>query len=161
MKSSIGEPPPVITNRARVVIYAVLGKSIKYSGRKLIFVGGKELKKVPCVAIGLDGSTKGKEAFWLSYCDKDWNSIASFPYESAEIAMKRAERMYPGISDLWQTPKISKRKAENYIKKMNDELRCSFCGVSHYERQSVASSGMVHICDVCIDGFYKIMHKKG
>jgi hypothetical protein len=126
MSPSINNPPPAIAY-ARLLYYAALGKSIRYSGCKLMFVGYdknkklKELKKVPCIAIGVGKFMGEEEEIQLIYCDKDWESIARVPYASIEDAMRRAERMYPGISALWIKSKVTKKQAKNYLVKLRKE----------------------------------------
>lgn len=130
MKNSIKRPPPAIIYR-RLLYYAVLDKSIRYSGCKLMFVGrprGKlrELKKVPCVAI-CERLFEDEKAFWLFYCDRDWNDVGVADYDTLDAAMHRAERMYPGISTLWMKAQVTKKQVNNYLDGLFKGRRCPSC----------------------------------
>lgn len=165
MAQSIGKPPPAI-NFERLLYYAVLGKSIRYSGCKLMFVGPsaeklKELKRVPCVAI-CEGKFENKKTFWLFYCDKDWNTVGSAHYESPVVAMRRADRMYPGISAAWVKANVTKKQAENYLKHLWKHSRCHFCnnvkpGPAKIS-QIIATQEGPGICNYCIDALYHSIH---
>lgn len=117
----MNNPPPVIMN-GRVLYYAVLGKSIRYSDCKLMFVGPpeklKELKKVPRVAICADELGKSDHVL-LVYCSKEWEAIGSSSHDSVQAAMHRAERMYPGVSALWVEAKVTKQQEREYRKRLH------------------------------------------
>jgi hypothetical protein len=163
MKESHENPPPIIGG-GRLLYYAVLGKSIRYSGRKLMFYGKvgnlKELKKVPGVAI-VDGvKCVGKEntGMGLMYCNEDWHVIAYAPYKTIEDAMYRAERMYPGVGKHWIKAKATKKQINEYVANNS----CSFCG-------TLKSAGIKHllrndegvaICNFCIDGLFRGIHAR-
>lgn len=94
-------PPSAITTNDRALLhYAVLDESVGYAaGHGLFFVDGKEIGKVPCIAICQD---KDSLKFTLYYCDRDWSLIgAAAGYESVDAAKRRAERIYPGSSARW------------------------------------------------------------
>jgi hypothetical protein len=167
MVPSIGKPPPAI-DYSRLLYYAVLGKSIRYSGRKLMFVGRageelKELKKVPGVAI-CEGEIENNKTVWLFYCDKHWNTVGSAPYDAVEAAMHRAERMYPGIGALWVKANITKKQSKDYLRELWKHSRCHFCnhvkpgpaGISHI----IKTEEGLGICNCCIDTFYHSIHNK-
>lgn len=167
MVPSIGKPPPAIHD-SRLLHYAVLGKSIRYSGRKLMFVGRppgplKEIKKVPCVAI-CEGELENKKTFWLFYCDKQWNPIGTAHYDSVEAAMHRAERMYPGISAVWVKANVTKRQVKDYLDDLWEHSRCHVC--NHVKPGPAEISLLVKtqeglgICNHCIDMLYHSIHKK-
>ena len=165
MQKSPDNPPPIIGG-GRLLYYAILGKSIRYSGRKLVFVGDaktkklKELKKVPCVAI-VDGVTclgKEEKELGLMYCNRDWHSIAYAPYPTVEEAMHRAERMYPGVEKLWIKAKATRKRINEYIANNS----CSFCGnvkpalIKHI----IKNHEGVAICNFCIDVLYHGIHAR-
>jgi hypothetical protein len=94
-------PPPAITCNDRVLLhYAVLDESVGYTaGHGLFFVDGKEIGRVPCLAICQD---KDSENFTLYYCDADWSLLGvAADYESVDAAKRRAERIYPGSLARW------------------------------------------------------------
>jgi hypothetical protein len=94
-------PPPRITRNDRALLYyAVLDESVGYRlGHGLFFVDGKEVGKVPCLAICQD---KKSGKFTLYYCDQDWTLLGvAADYESVDAAKHRAERIYPGSLTRW------------------------------------------------------------
>lgn len=101
MNASPKRPPHKITSDdSALVCYAVLDESVGYtSGHGLLFVDGKEIGKVPCLAI-----CKNKQSglYTLYYCDSDWSATGvATNYESVESAQRRANRIYPGSSMKW------------------------------------------------------------
>lgn len=63
-----------------------------------MFVGGKEIGRVPCLAICQD---KSSAHFILYYCDRDWSLIGIASYDTVEAAKRRTERIYPGSFRCW------------------------------------------------------------
>ena|SRR6266850_1211090 len=101
MKNPSTTPPPAITSNDRVLLcYAVLDESVGYTaGHGLFFVDGKEIGKVPCLAICED---KDSRNFTLYYCDRDWSLLGvAADYESVDAAKRRADRIYPRSSSRW------------------------------------------------------------
>ena len=95
-------PPQAITlNDSVLLCHAVLDESVGYSmGHGLFFVDGKEIGKVPRLAICKD---KASGLFTLYYCDEDWNPLGvATDYRSIDSAKLRAERIYPGSSTRWR-----------------------------------------------------------
>jgi hypothetical protein len=62
-------PPPVL-HCARLLYYAVLDSSVEFTGRSLLFVDGKELGPVPCLAI-----CEGEAETLLFHCSSDWSVL--------------------------------------------------------------------------------------
>ena len=101
MENPSAKPPRTITlNDSALLCYALLDESVGYTvGHGLFFVDGKEIGKVPSLAICKD---KGSGLFTLYYCDKDWNLLGvAANYQSVDAATNRAERIYPGSSTRW------------------------------------------------------------
>ena len=87
-------PPPALSS-ARVLHYAVLDETVGFnSGHRLVFIDGKELGKVPCLAIY---QKKKASKFLIYYCDSDWEPVGASQYDTVEAAKGRAERIYPRI----------------------------------------------------------------
>ncbi len=94
-------PPQTITlDDAALICYAVLDDRVGYTvGHGLFFVDGKEIGRVPCLAICLD---KESGLFTLYYCDEDWSLLGvATNYRTVDAAKNRAERIYPGSSTRW------------------------------------------------------------
>ena len=89
-----------MVNDRVLVHYAVLNDSVGFSaGHGLMFVGDKEISKVPCLAICQD---RDSPQFMLYYCDSDWSPIGIASYDSVDAAKRRAERIYPGSIGFWK-----------------------------------------------------------
>lgn len=94
-------PPQKITRDDRVLLcYAALDESVTCrTGHGLFFIDGKEIGKVPLLAICQDESTR---LFTLYCCDSDWNVLGvATDYQSVDAAKHRAERIYPGSLARW------------------------------------------------------------
>jgi len=155
MQKPMKEPPPAIDGM-RVLYYAILPKTIRYSGCALMFVGGKELKKVPGVAI----CERDDNEAWLYYCDVKWDAIGASPYASIEASKRRAERMYPGISAVWVKPKATIRQVKDYLKHHScylcNNVTPGFAGI----KQLVKFENGIAICNNCIDTLYGLVHEQ-
>src|ERR1700726_622487 len=116
-------PPPAICSE-RVLHYAVLDESVGFnSGHRLMFIGGKEVGKVPCLAI-----CEEKNSIWMHYCDGDWGSIGVSGHDSVVAAKRRAELIYPGSSAKWVEAHFTEEDVTRYLDEIWTDLRCSFCG---------------------------------
>jgi len=106
-------PPPIICVNDRVLVYyAYLNDSVEYnSGHGLMFIGGKEIGRVPCLAICEDNESP---QFTLYYCNADWTPIGVASYETVDAAKRRAERIYPGSSERWVEACFSEEDANRY-----------------------------------------------
>jgi hypothetical protein len=107
-------PPPIICVDDCVLLhYAVLDNSVGYNaGHGLMFVGGKEIGRVPCLAICRD---KQSPQFNLYYCDSDWSLIGVAAYETVEAAKRRADRIYPGSSASWVEAHFTEEDVKRYL----------------------------------------------
>lgn len=101
----MSEPPPIL-DRARVLEYAEVDTSVRYTGRITLYVGSKEIGALPNLAICQNTWTPIPETF-LFYCDQEWNVIVAGAYSSIEAARDSAEVAYDGISAKWK--KLSPR----------------------------------------------------
>jgi hypothetical protein len=146
-------PPPALCSE-RVLFYAVLDESVGYNaGHRLIFVNGKELGKVPYLAI-----CQGKETskFIAYYCDGDWQPIAISAFDTVETAKRRAEHIYPGSSAKWVEAHFTEEDVTRYLDEIWADLRCSFCGKrpdQNVESIIEAKDGSARICEKCVAEF--------
>jgi len=156
--SDVAEPsspvPPPALGSERVVHYAVMDESVGFnSGHRLMFIGGKELGKVPCLAICEE---KKNSKFWMHYCDDDWGSIGVSGHDSVVAAKRRAELIYPGSSAKWVEAHFTDEDVERYLDEIWADSRCSFCGKrpdQGIESIVEAKDGNARICDKCIAEF--------
>lgn len=148
------EPPPVVAS-SRVLEYAVLDDSVRYSGSSSLFVDGKELGPVPRLAICQDEPGAG---VLLMHCDDEWEMLGVAAYASVADAKKKAERIYPGVSKLWIDRKVTEEEAAIYLQReFEDELeiaKCSFCGRTAFDVERLVGQGDARICNICIKEFH-------
>jgi hypothetical protein len=108
-------PSPVISDNDRVLLcYAWLDDSVGYAeGHGLFFVGGKEIGRVPCLAVCEDKHS-GKPT--LYYCDENWKVLGvAANYESVEAAKRRAELIYPGVTKRWVSSDFTDADTQRYF----------------------------------------------
>jgi hypothetical protein len=116
MKNCSTRPPIIFMNDRVLLHYAVLNDSVGDSeGHSLMFVGRKEIGRVPCLAICQD---KESPRVTLYYCDSDWRAIGIAGHDSVEAAKKRAERIYPGSSACW----VEAHLGEDDVRRFLDEV---------------------------------------
>jgi hypothetical protein len=147
-------PPPIICANDRVLLhYAILNDFVSFApGHGLVFVGQKEIGKIPCLAICRD---KESPELTLYFCDNDWSPIGIAACESVEAAKTKAERIYPGSSACWVEAYFSEEEVSRFVDRMWAIQRCSFCGRLSDEALFTpfgANEG-VRICDQCIRKF--------
>lgn len=151
MKQTVTPPPPVL-NSARVLAYAILDESVSYSGHSSLFVDGKELGPVPCLAIC---QVRGEAEVLLFHCGGDWSVLGTSDYPSVADAKRRAERIYPGISTRWIEARVTEEEAARYLNESWGDERCSFCGKTPEQVGHLISKNNVCICDSCIAEFHR------
>jgi hypothetical protein len=108
-------PPPIIADNDRVLLcYAWLDDSVGYTeGHGLFFVDGKEIGKVPGLAICED---KRSHKPTLYYCDENWRVLGlAANYESVDAAKRRAEKIYPGVTTRWVEAHFTDKDVERYF----------------------------------------------
>ena len=150
---SSANPPPAIVSE-RVLHYAVLDDAVGYkTGHGLFFVNGKELGKVPCLAICQDKKTS---EILLFHCDRDWSSLGVSGHDSVAAAKRRAEVIYPGSSTRWVEANFTEEEADRYLDEVWADFRCSFCGKRPDETLATLFEGKVdaRICGKCVAEMY-------
>jgi hypothetical protein len=146
-------PPPVLAS-ARVLEYAVLDSSVGYSGRTWLFVGGRELGRVPRLAI-----CEGLETpeILLLFCGDDWTILAVAGYDSVSRAKARAERTYPGASRCWVGAGVTREEAVAILERESQKLSCSFCGRKPTQVRNLIVNGESRICNFCVAQFTRTL----
>jgi hypothetical protein len=150
------EPPPVLA-ATRVLEYAVLDDTVRYSGHSSLFVGGKELGPVPRLAICQEAET-AKVA--LLHCDDEWQMLGVAEYASVADAKEKAERIYPGVSKRWIDRKVTEEEAAVYLDREFEEEKCSFCGRLAFDIERMVVQGGARICNICIKEFHARLNPK-
>lgn len=158
-------PPPVLAS-ARVLFYARVNDSVKFTRRTLLFVDGQELGQVPCLAICEEEASKQALLF---HCDNEWNTLGCSAHASTDEAKARAERIYAGLSRHWIDAKVSKEQAdayksslrkadEDHFKELRSVARCSFCGrrVAEVNDMHINENEDAFICDLWVEEFHRL-----
>jgi hypothetical protein len=149
-------PPPVL-DCARVIEYAVLNASVGFSGRTSLFVDGKELGRVPCLAICEDkGVPRGVVVL---HCDLNWTVLGCAGFGSVAEAKERAEHTYPGLSACWVHALVSEEETERYLDELFRNQRCSFCGRRADHVKQLLQRSNARICDRCVAEFHATMNE--
>src|SRR5262245_22403310 len=99
-------PPPVLDS-ARVLEFAVVDSSVRFTGALHLYHGGERVGPVPCLAICRDPNVDG---LLLFHCDKNWNVLGAQIWNNpdrpvvatVEGVKERAEEYYSGISSKWR-----------------------------------------------------------
>ena len=133
--------------------------TVQFSGRTLLFVDGKELGQVPCLAI-----CENKKLAEVLLFDRDSGTPWAARHPSVAEAKARAEGIYAGISTRWVEAGVSEQTAEACLNDQFGNERCSFCGKRPDEVDPMIlkedqRKHEVRICDRCINEFYKELPK--
>jgi len=142
--------PPVICG-ARVIEYAVVDDTVNYTGREHLYVGGKELGPVPCLAIcqNLDD-----DFMYLAHCDKHWNVLGASGSgtepETLANLKESAEKAYRGISNKWQPLSISKEDAIRFEALLDEGRVCGFCNQIFDDDEKLFHGAYGAICHNCV-----------
>jgi hypothetical protein len=145
-------PPPIISGSDRVVLhYAVLDESVGYrANHGLFFVNGKEIGKVPLLAISQDKNSPG---FLLYYCGDDWSPVGIAVHNSVAEAKRRSDFIYPGSVGCWTETHYAGDDVARYL----ESLRCSFCGKNSSDESFAGTfegEAGARICADCIARLY-------
>jgi len=154
----IQTPPPVLLMN-RVIAYAVVDDTVKFTGRWHVRVEGKALGRVPRLAIG----QPLEEAFTdtlLHHCDESWNVLGTSGKPTLEETLAHAERAYEGVGTKWIYVNTSVEDARNWIRRNHPLEICSFCGRFSYETKTLITQNSSVICSTCIDEFHDAIHDK-
>ena len=146
-------PPPAI-DCARVLRFANVDNSVQYVGNSTLFVDGKLLGPVPCLAIC---KYRGEDEVLLMHCDHRWNSQGVSSHGTIAEAMARAEKSYKGISAKWIDAGASEEVAEKYLDELFGDQVCSFCGRRPDQVRQLYGAEKAHICDECVEKFYTML----
>jgi hypothetical protein len=114
-----------------------------------MFIGGKEVEKVPCLAICQGSNETNPDRVMLYYCDSDWTPIGAAGHPSIAEAQRRAERIYPGVSSCWIEAHVTVEEAERYLDEEWGDERCGVCGKRGDKVDALLEHGEGWICDLC------------
>lgn len=137
-------PPPLI-HSARVLHYAIVDASIRYTRSTAVYVGGAEIGPVPRLAVCrslVDNSVI------LFHCDDDWNALSSSGSGDVENVLAIANRLYDGVASKWSNSPYTEIEVAKAITDDHADQRCSFCGRYHFELgdELMVSGNKASIC---------------
>lgn len=107
MQVGIGmEPSRELLEDADLVAYVVVPESAVFTGRLNLYVDGKRLGRVPCLAICRPHDGLG---LLLLHCDASWEILGVQAWNAPGVTniltidemMNVAERYYAGIAEYW------------------------------------------------------------
>jgi ClpX C4-type zinc finger len=147
------EPPPPVINSARVLAYAFVDDIPYRRAGSTLFVDGKPLEQVPCLAIAANlGEDSGP---LILHCDEEWNALGTSGAATIEDMKRDAERNYPGVSTRWVDTNVTVEDALAYYDSETGGQRCSFCGKRPFEVDGWIEGAAAIICYGCIEEFYR------
>jgi hypothetical protein len=156
---SIKPPPPAIDS-AQVIAYAVLDRTVRWTGRQVLLVDGKPLGPVPRLAIcrNLFGDLKD---FLIFHCDSRWNVLGIAGAPTLRDCMLRSERWYEGVSKRWVRTNTTKRLAERWLRAECASHACSMCRKLPAEADGMFSKGAVNFCFSCVREMHRSLVESG
>jgi hypothetical protein len=152
---STAKPPPIL-DCARVLQYAVVDRSMGFSGRTALFVGGIELGRVPRLAIAEEVSSGGVLVF---HCKQSWRVLGCSTHALMADAKKRAEGIYPGLSSHWVKSGVTKKEAKRFLHRLFGSQRCNGCGKRPDQVRRLISKRKLLVCDCCVRELHKMLGK--
>jgi hypothetical protein len=156
MRNKHNAPPPVLVS-CRVVQYVIRDKTVRFKGPTNLYVGGKEVRGVPRLAIVRDDK---KHEVLLLHCSRAWGIVGMQARRTIREAKRIAERAYPGISKKWVRTGITRGQATAFLKRLWKGQECSFCGRWPLDVQQMVAGRKARICNVCIEQFTVLMKKE-
>jgi ClpX C4-type zinc finger len=138
---------------ARLLVYAVLDKTVVHSGKSTLYVDGKPIGAVPGLAV----AQQDAGTILLLFCDQHWSPLGVVECPSMPEAKNRAEREYSGLSAKWVNANVSEQEAARYVERQNNAQLCSFCGEPPEAVQQLFAASTARICDGCVRDFYEAL----
>jgi len=148
------KPPPTIAC-SRVLEYAILNDSVRYSGRSNLFSGDTEVGPVPCLAIC---QSLTRSELFLFHCDHDWSVLGTEARASVNAAKAAADEIYAGVSGLWIDAHVTEDEAAKHIDEMLG--RCSFCNRSPLDFEGnprFIQKNDTWICESCVRDCFELL----
>ena len=155
---SISAPPPVLCF-ARVLAYAIVDESVVFTGKQQVYVDGKLLGRVPCLAL-CQNVAPDEDEIMLFHCDEQWNAVGVSGGETDLPAAKaNAEITYRGIAAKWVDVSVSSEEARCWLEQQYPEDLCSFCGRLPSEFETAFGGHKSRICGDCVRKYFAMLQK--
>ena len=156
--SGMDAPPPVL-QLARVIAYAAVDSSVRWTGRQKLFVGDELLGAVPRLALCQNISGPVGNVL-LFHCNDQWEVLGVSGGPTVEDAKAVAERAYEGITSKWVHMDVSPQEADQWIRTNHSEVICGFCGKLPTDVSGMIRGNGIAICFHCIDKLHTIAHSQ-
>jgi ClpX C4-type zinc finger len=144
------EVPPPVLDGDRLLAYAIVDETVNHTGSSTLYVDGKQIGAVPCLAV-VQQETGG---VLLLFCDEQWNSVGVVECSSLAEAQSRAGSEYRGLSPKWVNANVTEQEAAQYLEEQSNSQRCSFCGKPPVAVQQLFAAPAARICDECVRDFF-------
>lgn len=149
--------PPLI-DCTRVLHYAIVDASVRYTPNGRIFVGDVELGAVPRLAIVRNLVDEG---IMLLHCDEEWASLGSSGSGTVEAVMAHANRRYEGLEQKWRAAPYSDAEFADAFADAYRDQRCSFCGRYDFQIDAMFVEGdRAMICGECVERLHSALAGK-
>jgi hypothetical protein len=126
---------------------------IPYRRWGALYVGGKLLEQVPCLAICANlGKDIGPLLF---HCDHEWSVLGTSGAETVQAVKDHAEKNYPGVSSRWVDVNTSVEDALRYYDQESGGLKCSFCGKRPFDLDRWVEGKGAMICRGCVETYHR------
>lgn len=148
--------PPLISC-ARVLYYAIVDDSVRYTPKGKVFVGGVELGAVPRLAIVRN---LVDDEIMLLHCDDEWTCLGSSGKGDVDEVISQANRRYEGLDGKWRKAPYSEAEFAKAVADQYRDERCSFCGRYHFQIDAPMAEGdRAMICGDCIERLHSALVK--
>jgi hypothetical protein len=82
------------------------------------------------------------------------------PHTSVADAKKRAQEIYPGLSQ-WVKSGVGKKQAERFLDRLFGSQRCKSCGRRPDQVRQLVSKRKLLVCDRCIRELLEMLEEDG
>jgi len=103
------QPPSSVLDSAKVLEYAIVDDSVKYTGALHLYHGDARVGPSPALAICQDSEVDGLFLFhcseeWVVLGAQIWNEAPDSTIRKVQEVKEKAERYYAGIGRRWVRP---------------------------------------------------------
>jgi hypothetical protein len=150
-------PPSPLIACAQVIAYLIIDDTMQWTGRLTLYVGGKQLGAVPCLAIARN-VLHDRDEYLIFHCDRCWNSLGTTSAASIKECKLAVERWYAGSHAKWLRTGITKREAEQQLRLAFAGQTCTFCRCIPPQVDAMLSFRGKVICDECVKAMAEMLN---
>ena len=143
------QPPPPALDSAQVIAYAIVDRTVRWTGKQVLLVDGERLGPVARLAICRNVFGE-RDDYLIFHCDARWNvkGVAGGP--SVPECKARAERWYAGLSARWINTNTTLKQAKQWLREKSAGFECSFCGNLPAQTDGMFSQRKANVCFSCV-----------